>query len=248
MYQGVKKCKTPDTRRARSYNQGVAILLIDDDRDLTALLRDYLAQQGFDTETANDGLAGLRMATAKRFDLILLDVMMPGMDGFAVLDELRRVNDTPVLMLTARGEPDDRIHGLRAGADDYLPKPFNPDELVARIHAILRRATGITVRDKAPAIEIRGVRLEPATRNAFVAGQGVDLTAVEFDILDVLMSAAGRVVSRDDIAMRLYQRQASPFDRAIDVHLSHIRRKLGDAGALIRTIRGSGYIFTQDSQ
>lgn len=248
MYQGVKKCKPPDNRSARSYNRGVALLLIDDDRDLTTLLRDFLAQQGFESEVANDGVAGLRLATGKRFDLILLDVMMPGMDGFAVLDELRRVNDTPVLMLTARGEPDDRIHGLRAGADDYLPKPFNPDELVARIQAILRRATGITARDKAPAIELCGVRLEPATRHAFAGGVNVELTAVEFDILEVLMSAAGRVVSRDDIAVRLYQREASPFDRAIDVHLSHIRRKLGDAGGLIRTIRGTGYIFTQDTQ
>lgn len=248
MYQGVKKCKSPDRRRARSYNRGVALLLIDDDRDLTALLRDYLAQQGFDSETANDGVAGLRMAGAKRYDLILLDVMMPGMDGFAVLEQLRRVNDTPVLMLTARGEPDDRIHGLRAGADDYLPKPFNPDELVARIQAVLRRATGVTAREKAQAIEFGGVRLEPSMRNVFVAGEVVELTAVEFDILDVLMSAAGRVVSRDDISLRLYQREASPFDRSIDVHLSHIRRKLGEAGGLIRTIRGSGYIFTQDTQ
>ena len=248
MYQGVKKCKSPDTGRARSYNRGVALLLIDDDRDLTALLRDYLAQQGFDSETANDGVAGLRMAGAKRYDLILLDVMMPGMDGFAVLEQLRRVNDTPVLMLTARGEPDDRIHGLRAGADDYLPKPFNPDELVARIQAVLRRATGVTAREKAPAIEFCGVRLEPSTRNVYVAGETVELTAVEFDILDVLMSAAGRVVSRDDISLRLYQREASPFDRSIDVHLSHIRRKLGEAGGLIRTIRGAGYIFTQDTQ
>ncbi|HEY3442754.1 MAG TPA: response regulator transcription factor [Paludibaculum sp.] len=226
----------------------MALLLIDDDRDLTALLRDYLAQQGFDSETANDGVAGLRMAGAKRYDLILLDVMMPGMDGFAVLEQLRRVNDTPVLMLTARGEPDDRIHGLRAGADDYLPKPFNPDELVARIQAVLRRATGVTAREKAQAIEFGGVRLEPSMRNVFVAGEVVELTAVEFDILDVLMSAAGRVVSRDDISLRLYQREASPFDRSIDVHLSHIRRKLGEAGGLIRTIRGSGYIFTQDTQ
>ncbi len=248
MYQGVKKCKTPDKRRARSYNRGVALLLIDDDRDLTALLRDYLAQKGFESETANDGVSGLRLATAKRFELILLDVMMPGMDGFAVLDELRRVNGTPVLMLTARGEPDDRIQGLRAGADDYLPKPFHPDELVARIQAVLRRATGVTARGKAAAIEFCGVRLEPAARNVFLAGQAVELTAVEFEILDVLMSAAGRVVSRDDIALRLYQREASPFDRSIDVHLSHIRRKLGDAGALIRTIRGTGYIFTQDTQ
>lgn len=225
----------------------MALLLIDDDRDLTALLRDFLAEQGFESETANDGVTGLRMAMAKRYDLILLDVMMPGKDGFAVLDELRRVNDTPVLMLTARGEPDDRIYGLRAGADDYLPKPFNPDELVARIQAVLRRATGVTAREKAAPIEFGGVRLEPSTRNVFVAGEAVELTAAEFDILDVLISAAGRVVSRDDISLRLYQREASPFDRSIDVHLSHIRRKLGDAGTLIRTIRGSGYIFTQDT-
>lgn len=220
-----------------------ALLLIDDDRALCALMRDYLSTQGFSVEFAHDGPAGLRLALQKRFDLILLDVMMPGLDGFGVLAELRRVSDTPVLMLTARGEPSDRVHGLRAGADDYLGKPFDAGELTARIHAILRRASGAVARERGVLLHHAGVRLDPSSRAVSAGGQPVSLTAAEFDILELLMSAAGRPVTRDEISLRLYQREASPFDRAIDVHLSHIRRKLGPSGALIRTIRGAGYLF-----
>jgi two-component system response regulator CpxR len=226
----------------------VRLLVIDDDRELTTLLSEYLTEKGFTVEVANDGVSGLKQATASRYEMVLLDVMMPGMDGFSVLGELRRINDTPVVMLTARGEPDDRIQGLRTGADDYLPKPFNPEELVARIQAVLRRTTGNMAREKTAPVEVAGVRMDTAARSVTVQGEKVELTGVEYDILELLMKAAGRAVTRDEISLRLYQREASPFDRSIDVHLSHIRRKLGDAGGLIRTIRGSGYIFTQDPQ
>lgn len=219
------------------------LLLVDDDRDLCSLINDFLTSKGLTLEMAHDGAACLRLAGGHRFDLILLDVMMPGMDGFTVLGELRRFSDTPVIMLTARGEPADRIAGLRLGADDYLPKPFDPDELFARIQAILRRVTGVTVRETSPAIEIAGVRLDPAARSVTCHEQPVDLTAAEYEILEQLMRAAGRPVSRDEISLRLYQREASPFDRSIDVHLSHIRRKLGDNGSMIRTIRSAGYLF-----
>ncbi|MBN9657950.1 MAG: response regulator transcription factor [Acidobacteria bacterium] len=219
------------------------LLLVDDDRDLCSLISDFLTSKGLSVEIAHDGPACLRAAGIRRFDLILLDVMMPGMDGFAVLAELRRVSDTPVIMLTARGEPADRIAGLRLGADDYLPKPFDPDELLARIQAILRRVTGITVRESSPVIDIAGVRLNPSARTVTCNDQPVDLTAAEYEILEQLMRAAGRPVSRDEISLRLYQREASPFDRSIDVHLSHIRRKLGESGSMIRTIRGAGYLF-----
>lgn len=222
------------------------LLLVDDDRDLCDLISDFLTANGLIVEMAHDGPAGLRAASIRRFDLILLDVMMPGMDGFAVLAELRRNSDTPVIMLTARGEPADRIAGLRLGADDYLPKPFDPDELLARIQAILRRVTGVTVREASPVIEIAGIRLNPSARSVTREDQLVDLTAAEYEILEQLMRAAGRPVSRDEISLRLYQREASPFDRSIDVHLSHIRRKLGDSGSMIRTIRGAGYLFALD--
>ncbi|WP_321473841.1 response regulator transcription factor [uncultured Paludibaculum sp.] len=222
------------------------LLLVDDDRDLCSLISDFLTSNGIAVEMAHDGPACLRAAAIGRFDLILLDVMMPGMDGFAVLGELRRFSDTPVVMLTARGEPADRIAGLRLGADDYLPKPFDPDELLARIQAILRRVTGVTVRESSPNVEIAGVRLNPSARSVTCNDQLVDLTAAEYEILEQLMRAAGRPVSRDEISLRLYQREASPFDRSIDVHLSHIRRKLGASGAMIRTIRGAGYLFALD--
>jgi two-component system response regulator CpxR len=224
-----------------------SILLVDDDRELCALMKDYLREQGFEASIAYDGPTGIRSASLRPPSLILLDVMMPGLDGFRVLDEIRRTCDTPVLMVTALGAPTDRIHGLDAGADDYIPKPFDPAELVARIHAVLRRYTGVTARERVPAIEIAGVRLDPGARSVTCARAPVELTGIEYEILELLMRAAGRAVTRDEICLRLYQREASPLDRAIDVHVSHIRQKLAQRGALVRTIRGSGYLFALDT-
>ena len=207
---------------------------------------DFLHQQGFTISLAHDGLTGLAMASTASHDLVLLDVGLPGLGGFAVLDELRRVSDVPVLMLTARGEPSDRVFGLSAGADDYLPKPFDPAELVARVHAILRRSVGLP-RARKPVIEIAGVRLDTAARQVSMAGVQVDLTSAEYGILEILMRAAGRPVSRDEISIRLNQREAAALDRAVDVHISRIRHKLGPKAALIQTVRGAGYLFALDT-
>jgi two-component system response regulator CpxR len=222
---------------------GIAhLLLIDDDTELGALMRDFFRDQEIDLTTAQNGFEGLEMALRGGFDLILLDVMMPGLDGFEVLHRLRAERDTPVLMLTARTESKSRIRGLNAGADDYLPKPFEPMELLARVRAILRR-TQPGQRDPMSAVEAAGVRLDPATRQVTISGRDVELTTIEFDILAVLMRVAGRVVSRDEIAQRFYNRPATPYDRSIDVHISHLRKKLDAPTELIRTLRGLGYQF-----
>jgi two-component system response regulator CpxR len=220
-----------------------SILYIDDDAQLGALMRDYLSSQGFDVDFAPDGASGIRTVSLRPPSLVLLDVMMPGLDGFAVLDAIRRAGDTPVLMVTARGDTPDRIHGLEAGADDYIPKPFDPAELVARIHAVLRRTTGVTARERLPVIEIGGVRLDPGSRTVTCDQRPITLTSIEYSILELLMSSAGRAVSRDEICLRFYQRPVSPFDRSIDVHVSHIRQKLRPYGSLVQTVRGAGYLF-----
>jgi len=218
------------------------LLLIDDDAELSVLMRDFFGDQDIDVTSAQNGVEGLELALQGSFDLILLDVMMPGLDGFEVLKRLRAKRDTPVLMLTARTESASRIRGLNEGADDYLPKPFEPMELLARVRAILRR-TQAPPRDAMALVEVCGVRLNPASRTVSVNGRDVELTTIEFDILEVLMRAAGRVVSRDEIAQRFYNRPATPYDRSIDVHISHLRRKLDSPQELIRTLRGVGYQF-----
>jgi two-component system, OmpR family, response regulator CpxR len=219
------------------------ILIIDDDVELAGLLREFLQREGFETEFAHDGKTGLARATAGLVDLVVLDVMLPGIDGFEVLRRLRQTTRLPVVMLTARGEDVDRIVGLELGADDYLPKPFNPRELIARIRAVLRR---VQPRSEEGRIEVNGVALDPGTREVFCGGQPVELTTIEFDILELLMRAAGRVLSRDQIMEALYNRKASPFDRAMDMHVSHLRKKLvcGDR-ELIKTVRGVGYQFAR---
>ncbi|MGD0580193.1 MAG: response regulator transcription factor [Bryobacteraceae bacterium] len=220
---------------------GIAhLLLIDDDAELAALMRDFFGGQEIDLTSAQNGVEGLAMALRGGFDLILLDVMMPGLDGFEVLKRLRAERGTPVLMLTARAESESRIRGLNEGADDYLPKPFEPTELLARVNAILRRTRG-PARDPLLPVEIGGIRLDPSTRAVTKNGNAVEVTTIEFDILEMLMRAAGHVVSRDELAQRLYNRPASPYDRSIDVHISHLRKKLDGATDLIRTIRGAGY-------
>lgn len=216
------------------------ILLVDDDRELAALMGEFFAQHGIKLTAAYDGPSGLKEALSGPYDLVLLDVMMPGFDGFELLRRLRAESNVPVLMLTARTESASRILGLETGADDYLPKPFEPLELVARIRAILRRARTEEVR---PSLEISGVRIEPGSRRVYHRGQPVEVTSIEYDILETLMRSAGRVVSRDELMQRLYQREATPFDRAVDVHISHLRKKLENPVELIRTVRGVGYQF-----
>ncbi len=192
-------------------------------------------------ESAHEGHKGLERALHGGFNLVILDVMLPGIDGFEILRRLRKESHVPVLMLTARGEDVDRIVGLELGADDYLAKPFNPRELAARVRAILRRYEPRTVPGNR--LEVNGVTLDPGTRRVTADGQPVELTTFEFDILEALMRGAGRVLSRDDLMENLYNRKATPFDRSIDMHISHIRRKLEMHRPFIKTIRSIGYQF-----
>jgi two-component system, OmpR family, response regulator CpxR len=222
----------------------VRILLIDDDAELCALLEEFLKREGFDVESEQEGNQGLQKALAGGFDLIVLDVMLPGIDGFEILRRLRPQSKTPVIMLTARGEDVDRIIGLELGADDYLPKPFNPRELAARIRAVLRRYEARTPEPSAR-LEVNGVTIDPGSREAFSNGKRVELTTFEFDILEMLMRSAGRVLSRDALMESFYNRKATPFDRSIDMHISHLRKKLERGDALIKTIRGVGYQFAR---
>jgi len=221
---------------------GPSILLIDDDLELCELLREFFAQEGVRLETAHDGRRGLGAALDARRDLVLLDVMLPGLNGFEVLRMIRRRSEVPVIMLTARSAKVDRLAGLDAGADDYVPKPFDPDELLARARAVLRRAGAAQARPAAP-MEAEGLRLIPTAREVVVDGRVVPTTTFEYEILEFLVRAAGRVVTRDELTAALYHRRSTPFDRAIDVHVSRIRKKLGPAGAALRTVRGVGYLF-----
>jgi two-component system response regulator CpxR len=174
---------------------------------------------------------------------LILDVMLPTLDGFSILQQLRRRKSLPVIMLTARVQQKDRIQGLNAGADDYLPKPFDPDELLARVRAVLRRTESLPHPESA-VVSIGKLRVDMASREVWSSGTPVELTAMEFDLLALLIRAAGRVVSRDEITAALFEREATPYDRFLDVHISHLRKKLKHGRGLIRTIRGVGYEFT----
>jgi len=221
------------------------LLIIDDDAELCALMQEFLHREGFTVDFALEGRSGLEQAEQGNYDLIVLDVMLPGLDGFEILKRLRASSRVPVLMLTARGEDVDRIVGLELGADDYLPKPFNPRELAARVKAILRRAEAPVNRGR---VEVNGVALDPGRREVTCEGKPIEVTTLEFDILEQLMRNAGRVVSRDGLMESLYNRKATPFDRSIDMHVSHLRRKLEGGRPVIKTIRGVGYQFCQSGE
>jgi two-component system response regulator CpxR len=224
-----------------------SILLVEDDAELSTLMEEFFAAHHLTLSTAHDGEDGLSRALDGNYDLVILDVMLPVMNGFEVLRQIRRRSAIPVIMLTARTEHGDRINGLNLGADDYLNKPFSPDELLARIQAVLRRV-GRGSALKPEVLEANGVRLNAGTREVFYDGLPVDVTSIEYDILEVLVRSAGRVVSRDDLARFLYNRQANPLERALDVHVSHLRKKLERGRNLIRTVRGVGYLFASQNQ
>ncbi|MBZ5597167.1 MAG: response regulator transcription factor [Acidobacteriia bacterium] len=226
------------------------ILVVDDDVELCSLVGEYLAAEGFQVESVHNGERGLQSALGGSYVLVVLDVMLPGINGFEVLRRIRNSSRIPVLLLTARGEDVDRIVGLEIGADDYLPKPFNPRELVARIHAILRRTQLAQKPEVQPGeiLRVGDVELDPATRTVRQAGRPVELTSVEFNLLQVLLSEAGRVVTRERLADSVLSRKFSPFDRSIDMHVSKVRKKLGDSEGEtehIKTVRGVGYIFAR---
>jgi two-component system response regulator CpxR len=226
------------------------VLVIDDDVALCELLTEYLAPEGFQTESAHDGEKGLKRACGGDYDLIVLDVMLPGINGFEVLRQFRTKGSTPVVMLTARGEEVDRIVGLEIGADDYLPKPFNPRELVARIRAILRRTRqerGLAVPPSvSKMLRVGDVEIDIGTRLVFRFGERVDLTSVEFNLLEILLSRAGQLVLREELIKTVLGRSPYPYDRSIDVHISRLRKKLGHEGSgveRIKTIRNAGYLY-----
>lgn len=227
----------------------VPILVIDDDRKLCGLLKDYLEPFGYDVKTAYSGPEGLKQALLGAFQAVILDVMLPGMDGFEVLRQLRKQSDVPVLMLTARGDETDRIVGLEVGADDYLPKTFSHRELLARLRAVTRRTmrtprAGPT-QPELPII-LGELCIDLAAREVELAGDPLELTPVEFDLLVELARAAGRVQSRERLLERISGRDYEVFDRSVDVHVSSLRRKLRDdprQPRFIKTVRAAGYMF-----
>ncbi|MFL6468829.1 MAG: response regulator transcription factor [Pyrinomonadaceae bacterium] len=223
------------------------ILIIDDDEELTELVSEYLGAEGFETVAVHTGDEGLDKAKNGNYDLAVLDVMLPGMNGFEVLRNLRETSSLPVLMLTARGDDNERIVGLESGADDYLPKPFNPRELVARLRAILRRVDGSVHEGLPERIQVDDVELISAARTVTVGGAPVALTSLEFDLLAALLCEAGKTVRKEDLSEKVLERKLSPYDRSLDMHISNLRKKLGmrsDGTERIKTIRSAGYIYT----
>ncbi len=227
------------------------ILLIDDDEELCELVSEYLTVEGFAVETINDGANGLEEALKEEHNLVILDVMLPKMNGFDVLRNLREKSKIPVLMLTARGDDMERIVGLEIGADDYLAKPFNPRELVARIRAVLRRVSEFDENKQISGekIQVDDIEVSLTGRSAKRNGEDLGLTAVEFDLLVALIRDAGKIIKKEDLSEMVLDRKLSPYDRSLDMHISNLRKKLGvrvDGEERIKTIRSVGYIYTLD--
>ena len=227
-----------------------SVLLVDDDEKLCKLLREYLEDYGFQVITLGDGSAVVKTIRAESPDIIILDIMLPGQDGLDVLKEIRKEFSMPVIMLTAKGEDADRIVGLELGADDYLPKPFNPRELLARMKAVLRRmssrGTGEIAQDENLMIEAGGLVLNKAKRTLLVEEQEVELSSTEYKLLEVLMERPNTVMSRDELMNRARGRDFMAFDRSIDVHISKLRTKLKAFPRFrnsIKTVWGTGYMF-----
>lgn len=217
------------------------LLLIDDDAELSAMLREYLAQEDFALTVAGNGEDGVQQALTGRFEAVILDIMLPRMNGIEVLGRIRQTSKVPVLMLTARGDDVDRVIGLELGADDYIAKPYYPRELLARLRAVLRRTGGAS---PIGPLAIRLLTLDPARRDARWDGRPIDLTATEFNLFEALMRAGDIVSTKDELSLAALGRQRQRYDRSIDVHVSNLRQKLSHAstGAVeIETIRGVGY-------
>jgi len=221
------------------------VLLVEDDERLAALTRDYLERHGLAVTALSDGNRGLEAARRGGFDVVLLDLMLPGRDGIDVCQELRRESDVPIIMLTARGEEADRVLGLEVGADDYMPKPYSARELLARIRSVLRRTRG-RAGPRSRAVTVGGLTLDPGSMSAALDGRTIDLTGYEFALLLALVERAGRVLGREQLMELARGNAEEAFDRSIDVHISRLRNKLGDDPRhprLIRTVRGVGYQF-----
>ncbi|WP_105214707.1 response regulator transcription factor [Pseudoalteromonas sp. T1lg22] len=225
------------------------VLLIDDDIELASMLSEYIHSQGFGVECAHDGEQGLAMAMENRHDLILLDVMLPKLDGFEVLKQLRATSLVPVIMLTAKGDDFDRIFGLELGADDYIPKPFNHRELIARIKAITRRIEHINNSQPRQELEFANLNICMQSRSASAQGQALTLTGTEFAILHLLLQEPGAVISKEQISEQVLGRRLAPYDRSIDMHVSNLRKKIAEhiENERIRTVRGAGYVLIGDA-
>ncbi|MDD9155740.1 response regulator [Aliivibrio sp. S4TY2] len=224
------------------------ILLVDDDIELTALLKDILSLEGYQVTEANNGIEGLEAIT-NDLDLILLDIMMPKMNGMDMLRKLRETNETPVLMLTAKGEEIDRVIGLELGADDYLPKPFSDRELLARIRAILRRTQNKTKESNSSSIKYQGIEIFIGKQEAYNHGELLDLTGTEFGLLSQFIQKPGEIISKEELSLEVLGKRLAPFDRAIDMHVSNLRKKLpplSEGKPRIKTLRGRGYLFVEE--
>ena len=225
------------------------VLLIDDDVELTTLLQEYLTEEGYDVATDTDGRAAIAAAAGNAVDIIVLDIMMPRMNGIEVLQRIRKLSQVPVLMLTARGDDVDRISGLNLGADDYVPKPCSPGELAARLRAILRRAGQPSAGTSTETLRVGRLVIHPGSRTAEWSERPLDLTGTEFSLLEVLARDAGQLVSKQEISKRAFGKPLTPFDRRIDVHISSVRQKLGlreDGQSWIHSVRGQGYQLLVD--
>ncbi|MBN1512582.1 MAG: response regulator transcription factor [Phycisphaerae bacterium] len=239
-----------ETSTSESENQGARLLVVDDDVKLCDLVAKYLRPEGFEVEAAHNAGTGIERALSREHVLVILDVMLPGLGGFDILRRIRAQSNIPVLMLSARGEEVDRIVGLEIGADDYLPKPFNPRELVARIRAILRRTRGpvgaANGTGAAERILVGDVEMDFGSRTVRCADRPVQLTGVEFTLLEMLLRAAGSVVDREELSKAVLGRRLMPYDRSLDMHVSNLRKKLGHRiGEVerIKTIRSVGYMY-----
>ena len=226
------------------------LLVVDDDSELCSLVTKYLTIEGFQVDTVNDGKQGIRRSLSGEYALIILDIMLPGINGFDVLRQIRIKSQVPVLMLSAHTEDTKRIVSLEIGADDYLSKPFNPHELVARIRAILRRSQPQYQQDKEnpsyPLLTVGDIELDKNTWKIKKGGNLLDLTALEFNLLETLLKESGNVVTREILFKTVLDRELDPFDRSLDTHVSNLRKKLGshiDGDERIKTVRGVGYIY-----
>ena len=221
-----------------------SVLLVDDDRELCHMLSEYLAAESFGVESVHDGQAGVERVRQGGLDVVVMDITMPVLDGFEALRSIRSFSNVPVLMLTARGDELDRIVGLEIGADDYLPKPFNPRELSARLKAVLRRVR--TAADTSGLVTVGDLTLEVGSQTDRVGDEPVVLTATEFGLVERLARQAGQVVSKDELSEQVLGRRLTPYDRSLDTHIANLRKKLGPVGdgmPRIKTVRGKGYLY-----
>lgn len=223
------------------------ILIIDDDTELCELVTEYLEPEGYAVDSVNEGHEGVQRALSGEYALAVLDYMLPGLNGFEVLRQIRATSHLPIVMLTARGDDVNRIIGLQIGADDYLAKPFNPLELVARINAVLRRARfSAEEKEVGEVLTVGDIKMDSRTRTVSRGGETIDLTVVEYSLLEKLLQAPGRILTREDLVKEVLHRELSPFDRSIDTHVSNLRKKLGhevNGIERIKTVRGVGYIY-----